>query len=82
MYCSRKQREPLMGFELMLDRHPEVTSQTRVLMRQGSAQTWYALHTPLFDADMSFEHLVQIITKLQINCFTKEFTCWLGDDLF
>ena len=35
--CSRKQREPLMGFELMTDRHPWIMSQMRYWQRHEAS---------------------------------------------
>ena len=34
--CSRKQREPLMGFELTTDKYPPITSQTRDPLRHAA----------------------------------------------
>ena len=42
--CSRKQWEPLIGLELMTDRHPPITSQTRYPFAQRRPfKEWFNL---------------------------------------
>ena len=44
VFCSRKQRKPLMGLELTTDRHLPITSQTRYLLNDADHLSAYSSH--------------------------------------
>ena len=59
--CSRNKRGPLMGLELMTDKYPSITSQTRYPLRHAASM--YVFNNGSHTKDMLSLLLIQTLLK-------------------